>query len=93
MNLTIPEFFSMLESNNFRLDCINLMWEIEDCKENDPGVTDRLTLFFVTSVNSQKYFQKIIDTVVSKSTVDLEILIDEASFQCCVNSMFKDPIN
>jgi len=85
--------FSMLQSNDFRLDCINMMLEIEDSKDNDPGITDRLTLFFVTSVNSQKYFQKIVDAIISESEVDLEILIDEASFQCCVNSMFKDPIN
>ncbi|XP_008181857.2 uncharacterized protein LOC100572091 [Acyrthosiphon pisum] len=84
--------FSMLQSNDFRLDCINIMLEIEGSKDNDPGITDRLTLFFVTSVNSQKYFQKIVDAIVSESEVDLEILIDEASFQCCVNSMFKDPI-
>jgi len=68
------------------------MLEIENSQDNDPGITDRLIFFFVTSEDSQKYFKRIVDAIVSQSEEDLEILIDEAFFQCCVNSMFKDPI-
>lgn len=88
-----PKIFSMFRSKAFRPDCIDLISLIEDSRDSDPGVTDRMTLFFVSTVNSREYFQTVIDAVTSDSNEDLSLLIDNAAFQCCVNSKFKDPID
>jgi len=87
-----PKVFSMFRSKTFRPDCIDLISLIEDSRDIDAGITDRMTLFFVSTVNSREYFQAVIDAVTSDSNEDLSALIDSASHQCCVNSKFKDPI-
>lgn len=86
-----PKIFTMFRSKTFRPDCIELISLIEDSRDNDPGITDRMALFFVSTVNSRDYFQKVIDVVTSDSCEDLEVLIDNATSQCSVNSKFKDP--
>ncbi|XP_027843371.1 uncharacterized protein LOC114124329 isoform X3 [Aphis gossypii] len=86
-----PKIFTMFRSKTFRPDCIELISLIEDSRDNDPGITDRMALFFVSTVNSRDYFQKVIDVVTSDSSEDLEVLIDHATSQCCLNSKFKDP--
>lgn len=81
--------FGMFRSKTFRPDCIELISQIEDSRDNDPGITDRMSLFFVSSVNSQEYFQKVVDAVTGDANEDLGLLIDNAAFQSCINSKFK----
>lgn len=88
-----PKVFTMFRAKSFRPDCIDLISLIEDSRDNDPGITDRMALFFVSTVNSQEHFKSVIDAVTSDSNEDLGLLIDNASFQCRINSRFKDPIN
>ncbi|KAL4082968.1 hypothetical protein QTP88_023974 [Uroleucon formosanum] len=84
------KIFSMFRSKTFQPDCINLISIIEDSRDIDPGVTDRMTLFFVSTVYSREYFQPVIDAVTSDSNEDLELLIDNANFQYWINSKFID---
>lgn len=88
-----PKVFNMFRSKTFRPDCIDLISLIEDSRDSDPGITDRMALFFVSSVNSREYFQAVIDAVTSDENNDLAILIDNAANQCRINSRFSDPIN
>jgi len=88
-----PKVFTMFRSKSFRPDCIDLISLIEDSRDNDPGITDRMALFFVSSVNSQEHFKSVIKAVTSDCNEDLGLLLDNASFQCCRNSKFEDPIN
>jgi len=88
-----PKVFTMFRSKSFRPDCIDLISLIEDSRDNDPGITDRMALFFVSTVNSQEYFKSVIDAVTSDSNEDLGLLLDNASSQCCHNSKFKDPMH
>ncbi|XP_060872577.1 uncharacterized protein LOC132946544 isoform X2 [Metopolophium dirhodum] len=87
------KMFSMFQSKTFRPDCINLISIIEDSRDTDPGVTDRMTLFFVSTVYSREFFQPVIKAVTCDSNEDIELLIDNANFQCCINSKFKDPVD
>ncbi|CAI6359648.1 unnamed protein product [Macrosiphum euphorbiae] len=87
-----PQIFSLFRSKTFRPDCIDLISLIEDSRDIDSGVTDRMSLFFVSSVNSREYFQAVIDAVIGDSNEDLGSLIDNAAFQCSINSKFKDPV-
>ncbi len=64
---------------------------IEDSRDNDTGITDRMALFSISTVNIRDYFQKVIDVVTSDCCEDLEVSIDNATLQCCMNSKFKDP--
>lgn len=86
-----PKVFSMFRSKAFRPDCIDLISLIEDSRDSDPGITDRMALFFVSTVNSQEYFKAVIDAVTSDSNEELALLIDKAAIECRVNSKFKDP--
>lgn len=86
-----PKVFTMFRSKAFRPNCIDLISLIEDSRDSDPGITDRMALFFVSTVNSQEHFKYVISAVTSDSNEDLGILIDNASFQCRINSKFKDP--
>lgn len=88
-----PRVFGLFRSKCFRPDCIDLISLIEDSRDSDPGITDRMALFFVSSVNSRVYFQTVIDAVTSDSNEDLGLLIDNASCQCRINSRFQNPIN
>lgn len=88
-DLDHAKVFGMFRSKSFRPDCIDLISLIEDSRDNDPGITDRMSLFFVSSVNSEEYFQAVIDAVTGDSNEDLGLLIDNAAFQCCINSKFK----
>lgn len=92
-DLEHPKVFTMFRSKCFRPDCIDLISLIEDSRDKDPGVVDRMALFFVSTVNSREYFQAVIDVVTSDSNEDLALLIDNSSFQCRSNSTFTDPIN
>lgn len=84
------KIFSMFRSKTFQPDCINLISIIEDSRDIDPGVTNRMTLFFVSTVYSRDYFQPVINAVTSDSNEDLELLIDNANLQYCVDSKFID---
>lgn len=86
---------TILKSENFHSDCINLIRVIEDSRSSDPNNNDRLSIFFTSSVNSQEHvFQNIINTVTSgNSNVDLASLIDIAALQCFNNSKFKSSMN
>lgn len=88
-----PRVFGLFRSKCFRPDCIDLISLIEDSRDSDPGITDRMALFFVSSVNSRVYFQTVIDAVTSDSNEDLGLLIDNASCQCRIHSRFQNPIN
>ncbi|XP_060877923.1 uncharacterized protein LOC132950461 isoform X2 [Metopolophium dirhodum] len=88
-----PKIYNMFRSKTFRPDCIDLISLIEDSRDTDPEVTDRMSLFFVSTVNSREYFQAVIKAVTSDSNEDLALLIDDATFQCCINSKFKDPVD
>jgi len=88
-----PKIYNMFRSKTFRPDCIDLISLIEDSRDTDPGITERMSLFFVSTVNSREYFQAVINAVTSDSNEDLAILIDDATFKCCINSKFKDPID
>lgn len=88
-----PKVFNMFRSKTFRPDCIDLISLIEDSRDSDPGITDRMALFFVSSVNSRDYFQTVIDAVTGDENDDLALLIDNAAKQCRINSRFNDPIN
>ncbi|VVC39772.1 Hypothetical protein CINCED_3A008814 [Cinara cedri] len=85
-----PKVFTVLKSKFFRSNCIDLNRLIKNSK--DTGITDRLALFFVSNVDSCNYFKAVIDAVTSNTNEELEILIDEASVQCRLNSTFKDHI-
>jgi len=85
-----PKISSMFRSKTFHPDCINLISTIEDCRGTDPGVIDRMPLYFIATSKSQTYFQAVIDAVISDSNEDLALLIDNATSQCCISS--KDPI-
>ncbi|XP_003246470.1 uncharacterized protein LOC100574764 [Acyrthosiphon pisum] len=88
-----PKIYNMFRSKTFRPDCIDLISLIEDSRDTDPGVTERMSLFFVSTVNSREYFQGVINAVTSDSNDDLALLIDDATSQCCINSKFKDPVD
>lgn len=79
----------MLTSETFLPDCINLLRVIEDKRGSDPNITYRMSLFFLSSANNQSnIFQKVINTVTSDSNENLAPLIDNAAFQCFINSTF-----
>ena len=40
-----------------------------------------------------KYFQIVIDTLINNYNRDLASLINNAHFQCSINSIFKDPVD
>jgi len=84
-----PKIFSILRSKKFQHDCINLKSQIGDRWDIDPGVTD----FYLSKINSREYFQAVIDGVTSDSTKDLELLIEDATFRCRMDSEFKNPID
>ncbi|CAI6352395.1 unnamed protein product [Macrosiphum euphorbiae] len=87
-----PQMFSLFRSKTFRPNCIDLIGLIEDSRDIDSGVTDGMSFFFVSTVNSPEYFQAVIDAVTGDSNEDLGSLIDNAAFQCSINSKFKDPV-
>ncbi|XP_016661291.1 uncharacterized protein LOC100574406 [Acyrthosiphon pisum] len=88
-----PKIFSMFRSKTFQPDCVDLISLIENSQDIDSGVSNRMSLFFVSTVNSWEYFQAVIDAVTGDSNEDLALLIDNATFQCSINSEFKDPID
>lgn len=88
-----PKIFTMFRDKKFRPACIELISLIEDSRDNDPRVTDRMAIFFLSAINDREYFQPVIDAVTGDSNEDLGILIDSAASQCFFNSKFKDPIN
>jgi len=85
-----PKMFSMFRAKTFRSDCIEIISLIEDSRDSDPGIVIRMPLFFVTSVDCQRYFKAATDTVTGKLNENLELLIDNATLQCSINSNFKD---
>jgi len=86
-----PKMFSIFRSKEFRTECFEIMSLIEDCRDSDPGIINRMPLFFVSSVCSNiKYFQAAIDNVAGKTNENLELLIDYSTIQCSFNSNFKD---
>ncbi|XP_060858973.1 uncharacterized protein LOC132936291 [Metopolophium dirhodum] len=85
-----PKMFSMFRAKKFRSDCIKVISLIEVSRDSDPGIAIRMPLFFVTSVDCQRYFKAATDTVTGKLNENLELLIDNATLQCSINSNFKD---
>ncbi|XP_022161690.1 uncharacterized protein LOC111027597 [Myzus persicae] len=45
----------------------------KDCEDTDPGVTGRMTLLFMSTVNSLEYYQTVIDAVIRDSNEDLAL--------------------
>ncbi|XP_022181956.1 uncharacterized protein LOC111041828 [Myzus persicae] len=87
-----PKIFSMFRSKTFHPDCIDLIRIIEDSRDTDPGVIDRMPLYFIATSESQIYFQAVIDAVTSDSNEDLALLIDNATFKCHNGLKFKDNV-
>jgi len=85
-----PKMFSMFQSKEFRTECIEIISLIENCRDSDPGISIRMPLFFVSSVDNNQYFQSAIDIVTGKLNENLELSIDNATLQCSINSNFKD---
>lgn len=83
--------FNMFRSKSFRPDCIDLISLIEDTRDNDPSITDRMALFFVSSVSSKDCFQCVINAVTGDSVEDLGQLIENAAQQLRSCSKFKEP--
>ncbi|XP_029347788.1 uncharacterized protein LOC100570368 [Acyrthosiphon pisum] len=92
-NSEYPQIFSLFNSMTFRPNCIDLITKIEDNRVIDPEVVNRMPLFFEPSNNSLEYFQAVIKAATTDSKEDLEILIDNATSQCFINSIFKDPVD
>ncbi|XP_029347894.1 uncharacterized protein LOC100569364 [Acyrthosiphon pisum] len=88
-----PDIFSMLRSKTFQADCIDLISVIEEGQDIDSGVTNRMPLFFVSTVKSREYFRAVIDVVTGDSNEDLGLLIDNATFKYSINSKFKDTVD
>lgn len=85
--------FGMFRDKKFRPACIDLISLIEDSRDIDPRITDRMAIFFLSAVNDREYFQAVINAVTGDSNEDLGLLIDNAASQCYINSKFKDPVN
>lgn len=90
-NYANSKVFNLFRSESFQSDCINIFKLIENNKNIDPSITDRMEIFFVSRAINKDYFQKVIDAVTNSSSDNLGILIDEATRLCCQNSMFKNP--
>lgn len=86
-----PKIFTMFRSKTFRPDCIDLISLIEDTRDSDPSITDRMALFFVSSVNSKDCFHGVINTITGDSSEDLGLLIENAAQQLRSCSKFKEP--
>lgn len=88
-----PKMFSIFLSKTFRSDCIELISLIEDSRHTDPEIIHRMPLFFISTVESQRYFQAATNAVTGKFNENLELLIDNATSQCSINSPFKDAVD
>lgn len=87
-----PKVFGLFRSKSFRPDCIDLISLIEDSRNCDPGITDRLALFFLSTVNSRESFQPVLNALTSDSNEDLGQLLDNAIRYCRLHSKFKDRV-
>jgi len=87
-----PKVFGLFRSKSFRPDCIDLISLIEDSRNSDPGITDRLALFFLSTVNSRESFQPVLTALTNDSNEDLAQLLDNAIRYCRLHSKFKDRV-
>lgn len=85
-----PRIFGMFRSKSFRPDCIDLISLIEDTRDSDPSITDRMALFFVSSVSSRDCFRGVINAVTSDSAEDLGLLIENAAELLRASSKLKE---
>ncbi|XP_050531877.1 uncharacterized protein LOC126900299 isoform X2 [Daktulosphaira vitifoliae] len=91
-NLDNRRVFTMFRSKTFRPDCIELISLIEDSRESDPGIVDRMSMFFISNIDATD-FQRVIEGVTSDTSADmLATLVHEASQNIRRNSKFKDPL-
>lgn len=83
------------KSDTFHSNCMDLIRAIEDWQGSDPSLTDRMPIFFMSSINDQqRIFQTIFNYVTSRyDNENLAILIDIAALQCFKNSTFNDYVN
>lgn len=84
--------YKILVSKQFLPSCHDLKKRIEDISEIDPGIKERMPLFFVLTFNSREHFQAVIHAVTHNYKKDLGILIDDASIAYRKKSKFKDPV-
>jgi len=77
-----PNIFATFQSMAFYSDCMNVLSVINDSRDTDPGVTDRMPLYFLKTENSLEHFKPVINALTSESNKDFSILIDEATFNC-----------
>lgn len=82
--------YAKLRSKTFRSECIELISFI-DSRESDPGIVDRLSMFFMSTIDAAD-FQRVIEAVTNDTSADvLATLVHEASQRVRQNSKFKDP--
>lgn len=86
---------TILKSETFHSDCMDLIRVIEDSRGSDPNITDRMPIFFKSSVNNQELiFQKMFNTVTSiNSNENLAILLDIITLKFMNNSKFYNHTN
>ncbi|XP_016661575.1 uncharacterized protein LOC100574457 [Acyrthosiphon pisum] len=87
-----PNIFATFQSKSFYSDCMNVLSVINDSRDTDPGVTDRMPLYFLKTENSLGYFKAVINAVTSDSNEDLSLLIDNATFNCYYSSEHTDSV-
>jgi len=87
-----PNIFATFQSIAFYSDCMNVLSVINDSLDTDPGVADRMPLYFLKTANSLEYFKAVINAVTSDSNEDLSLLIDNATFNCYYSSERTDPV-
>jgi len=84
-----PKMIILLKSRYFQSDCIELITFLENCRSIDSGLTNRMTLFFLSASSSHKHFKPVIETVISGLNENLKELIIQASDQFRFQSMLK----
>lgn len=75
-----PKLYLILKCKSFYFECINLSCVIEDNRNKDLDINNRMSSYCEFILNSKEYFKRIIDTVTSDSNEDLTSLMDE-----CIN--------
>lgn len=76
INFENRKVYDILKSKRFRADCTEIITLIEDCREVDPSVTRRLSVFFLSTVKCNA-FKSVIHAVTHDSD-DLESYLEEA---------------
>lgn len=61
------EVFSILRLTNFSSDCLNLLNRFKESQGRHPGITNRISLLFKSSLNSREYFRAVIDATTNDS--------------------------